>query len=377
MDALGVQPNASAQQIQDAYFDRRNELLQLLSEIDRGDSSFSTSTTQTRRHQIERQIGAVVMAVRILGDPELRMQYDDMRHERLTRKVHNNNNIHNTSISTTDATWISPSEEYYVDRTQPTSLHHHRRRPKPVQTNTTTTTTTTTRRVVSPEPVRTTTPKPMTTTNFPDSDSVLSKILRGEDEDDEDMPTATETVVGKSLITEGEDHRHQSHQTMTTTTITNDDDDDDEGTLYTTDFYYDNETLASHILPSEPPKGFVDRCRLEILGAIDDTQRSVQQVLNAFTLQEEDIRAVMSRIDKAKRQIEQQTFSTKNSNHHHHHHYSSAGTTASSTKSDPTLKKKHPTTATASSKRRGTHSTTTSTKTTSPSGMRKFFAKRN
>jgi hypothetical protein len=40
---------------------------------------------------------------------------------------------------------------------------------------------------------------------------------------------------------------------------------------------------------------------LEITGAFYDTAVSVDQVINAFTLQERDIDAVMGRIDKAKR----------------------------------------------------------------------------
>lgn len=60
----------------------------------------------------------------------------------------------------------------------------------------------------------------------------------------------------------------------------------------------------------EAPKGIVDSVLssitkstiyLEITGAFYDTAVSVDQVINAFTLQERDIDAVMGRIDKAKR----------------------------------------------------------------------------
>ena len=53
--------------------------------------------------------------------------------------------------------------------------------------------------------------------------------------------------------------------------------------------------------------GVIDYVRDEVLGAIEDTSSSLEQVLNAFTLQEEDIVAVMGKIDKAKRQM-QRTF---------------------------------------------------------------------
>jgi hypothetical protein len=47
-------------------------------------------------------------------------------------------------------------------------------------------------------------------------------------------------------------------------------------------------------------------CRMlhdEILGVVDDTCRSVEQVFTAFTLQEADVKAVFSRIDRAKLQM--------------------------------------------------------------------------
>jgi hypothetical protein len=57
-------------------------------------------------------------------------------------------------------------------------------------------------------------------------------------------------------------------------------------------------------------RGFVDRTRrfilaikLEIRGSINDTVTAVDQVCNAFTLQEKDIQAVTSRIDKASKQL--------------------------------------------------------------------------
>ena len=56
-------------------------------------------------------------------------------------------------------------------------------------------------------------------------------------------------------------------------------------------------------LPMKRPEGLLDRIRMEFLGALDDTSRSFEQVFHAFTLQEEDIDAVVRRIDKAKQQI--------------------------------------------------------------------------
>ena len=44
-------------------------------------------------------------------------------------------------------------------------------------------------------------------------------------------------------------------------------------------------------------------CKSEINGSINDTVTAFDQVLNAFTLQEDDIKAVTSRIDKASKQL--------------------------------------------------------------------------
>jgi hypothetical protein len=81
VDVLGVQPNASNGQIQHSYFDRREELFRLLNDIDE-DQEQDSITTSHRLHA-ERKLDAVVVAMRILGDSELRIEYDDMRFERL------------------------------------------------------------------------------------------------------------------------------------------------------------------------------------------------------------------------------------------------------------------------------------------------------
>jgi hypothetical protein len=47
----------------------------------------------------------------------------------------------------------------------------------------------------------------------------------------------------------------------------------------------------------------IDRIRDEMIDAIDDTVNALEQVMNVFTIQEDDIAAVRSRIEKAKRQV--------------------------------------------------------------------------
>jgi hypothetical protein len=69
-DVLGISPNATPEQIQRAYFKRRDELFTLKPD-----------------HHAQRKMDAVQMTARILADPELRRQYDQARHMRTTRVV--------------------------------------------------------------------------------------------------------------------------------------------------------------------------------------------------------------------------------------------------------------------------------------------------
>ena len=61
--------------------------------------------------------------------------------------------------------------------------------------------------------------------------------------------------------------------------------------------------VQRHKEVTENKAGFLDRIRLEIMGAIDDTSRSFEQIFSAFTLRPTEIDAVAGRIDKAKRQM--------------------------------------------------------------------------
>lgn len=89
-DTLGVAPEGTSEQIQDAYFDQRNELFRLLGEIDTLEfvNTSPRDTLRIReqyRYETERKLDALVGAVRILRDPELRLQYDEIRRIRLGR----------------------------------------------------------------------------------------------------------------------------------------------------------------------------------------------------------------------------------------------------------------------------------------------------
>lgn len=75
-DVLQVKSSASTEQVQMAYFDRRSELFALLASIDSEEEQ--DDITASHRFHAERKMDAVVMAVRILGDPDLRQEYDNV-----------------------------------------------------------------------------------------------------------------------------------------------------------------------------------------------------------------------------------------------------------------------------------------------------------
>lgn len=90
-DVLQVKSSATAEQIQMAYFDRRSELFALLASIDSEEEQ--DDITASHRFHAERKMDAVVMAVRILGDPQLREEYDNVMVLKETKK-HSSNKKH-------------------------------------------------------------------------------------------------------------------------------------------------------------------------------------------------------------------------------------------------------------------------------------------
>lgn len=230
-DVLGVKSNASPEQIQRAYFDRRNELLQLLADMAEEEQD---SITASHRFHAERKMAAVVLAMRILGEPELRLEYDDLRAERLLGRQ---SPVRSPEMSVNQRKSALRPEQRYQSFPPKVEL------PRDKRTNR-----------VTPE------------------SSVREKRV----ERREGLDSAT---LESTLDYDGLD--------MT-----------DEGTVLS-----EGSTMSEGTLTTVK-KGFVDRVKDEVLGALDDTTTSFHQVFHVFTLQDEDIRAVTGRISKAKRQME-------------------------------------------------------------------------
>jgi hypothetical protein len=328
MDVLQVQPNAGASQIQEAYFDRRNELFQLLADIDHtGDDS----VMESHRQQAERKMDAVVCAVRILGDPDLRLQYDDLRTER-TRLSHSSyrrprphpdhvsRKLHPAAPSHVDSVWenvesSSPPGLLNVSGTSMNSSTFYTdfsisSRSKGTADGTIFTSPTVEENDRSSRYSRNQSakaplsrknlaqPPPYPSSKQPRNASVERERNRG--------GTSLHPVSLLRKVTSSSVDGDASTQLSKESTNYYDDDDDfdEDETFYTLE---DGESTTGGkgrtSKASSSGDGFLDRLRAELLGAIDDTAMALEQVLNAFTLQEADIRAVMGRIDKAKLQM--------------------------------------------------------------------------
>jgi len=350
LDVLQVQPNAGTGQIQDAYFDRRNELFQLLADID-GDHE-QDSITESHRRNAERKMDAVVCSVRILGDPDLRLQYDDLRSERLhakrSPKRTTDRNSHSSAspkkggksksstssprrtanhrvpmdepspedeardmrlrVSTSHSSSMGSTtvDEYPAGRyalnsslvdgsllsTDPSTLYTV----EPVQTRPRSPAKNLPPRkppVVSPEKKNSSKSRRTSNNN---QKQQLHSSARGAPPTSRTMKAPT----NNSKRNKQEEESVADSQTLESESGTLVSDDEDE-----TFFTIEDASISDSILAktSKKPDGFLDRVRIEAIGACDDTARSFAQVCNVFTLQESDIKAVMGRIDKASRQL--------------------------------------------------------------------------
>ena len=318
IDVLQVQPNAGTGQIQDAYFDRRNELFQLLADID-GDNE-QDSITESHRRSAERKMDAVVCSVRILGDPDLRLQYDDMRTERLQAAPSRGPRKPRRPAASSSRPVATVVDDPADDPTAPDDEAQGDRRQPPSSSSQSS--------VESVEHDSAGRYRSRSNKNAldPPISSDAAEYPSPQQQQKQQLPPRKPRVVSPEIparrtpdkIDAGRRRQQQAQQlskrttpqlqesfdndTLGSETIMSEDGNEDE-----TFFSYDDDdaSISESILrkTAQKPKGLFDRIRLEAIGACDDTARSFAQVCNVFTLQEDDIRAVMGRIDKASRQL--------------------------------------------------------------------------
>lgn len=293
LDVLRVQPNAGSSQIQDAYFDRRNDLFQLLADID-GELE-QDSITESHRRSAERKMDAVVCSVRILGDPQLRVRYDNLRTERMKAKYSPVRMSRKTNLdkSPNHVALIDPSPEDEAEdmlRQQHTSpnILNMSDAAEPAQ-------------IYSKCASASSSPQSQRTpTVSPEIKLPSHKNRKGDPINNDHRNNTKRSSRVDDTLSEGS-------YTVESETGTMISDDEDE-----TFFTMDDASISDSIIAktTQKPKGFLDRIRIEAIGACDDATRSLVQVMNVFTLQEEEIKAVMGRIDKASRQLHDGIIST-------------------------------------------------------------------
>mmetsp|Transcript_20896 Transcript_20896/g.45342 ORF Transcript_20896/g.45342 Transcript_20896/m.45342 type:complete len:322 (-) Transcript_20896:243-1208(-) len=288
-DVLGIKPNASTDQIQQAYFARRDELFHVLAQMDQR----GVDANSQKRFNVERQMDGVVMALRVLGDPDARMRYDSIREERMgvvqePGQIYPGNEVPlgtGTSLSTSTS-----GEAIPVPRRPPKlksalktsksmdEQHHHRTNLGELSA---------------------------TVANTRSVDFVDETKDNGADADSDSTPegprlmnkgaSRSAAVRSKAVGQENLDGRQLRKTRSAPEPKRRDDDEASLGSVG---------TLGTTLSILESRRGFFQVVKDEVMGAIDDTSRSVEQVFNVFTLQEDEINAVFGRIDKAKRQME-------------------------------------------------------------------------
>lgn len=280
-DVLRVSVAASADQIQMAYFDRRSELFTMLAKMD---SRPQDEATLQERMDAERKMDSVVLAVRILGDAEQRLVYDRMRQQRLLnrrRAEHGQLPGHKARVGAGLDAMVEAEEQQQQERpkknwrgkvikskkTKTDTDAHHQRAADPAEDS-------------GPSPSR-----GVKQTVSP-SRSIAAAA------------SASAAVQGEGDMTDEEDLR--AVDTRDTDEFRQDDGDTTVYSMTSVEKTPRNSSYLSCITNSRIMRKISD----EISGACEDTLVSVDQVFNAFTLTDKDIKAVTKRIDKAKRQLD-------------------------------------------------------------------------
>lgn len=243
MNCLHVSPNATSREIQNAFLAQRRKLFQ---QLEQGQDC----------HQ---EMDAIVLAVRILGDAELRAQYDKTRKGRIKRSPEQHNSFIMESRYTrsydndvdSDSLHDHATQDSKVNTTCNSIIHngsfHNANMESPAF------------RRVRKRRARIVTPEP-----------ILSSV-------DDDALETTIYSYDDSLTVD---------QTLDPTI--------DDMTVFSGE---------SHFVVPPRKRNILDRIADECIGAFEDTSKSLEEVFSVFTLQEEEIDAVVKRIHKAQRQM--------------------------------------------------------------------------
>jgi hypothetical protein len=284
-DVLRVSVAASPDQIQMAYFDRRSELFTMLAKMDSRPSPQDEGTVQERM-AAERKMDSVVLAVRILGDADQRLVYDHMRQQRLLnrrRAEHGQLPGHKarvgagldaqTDLDTDLDVEEDVEEEPAATGTQPKEKKSPRSRGGLFRKR---------KKKNREDPAEESAPSPP----------------RGSSGKQVSSPSGVADLDLEQDMTDDEDIRGVETRDMDEFRQ-----DDGDTTVYSM-ASVEKTPSKSGYLSCITNSRIMRKLSDEISGACEDTLVSVDQVFNAFTLTDKDIKAVTKRIDKAKRQLD-------------------------------------------------------------------------
>lgn len=295
-DVLRVSATATHEHIQLAYFDRRSELFTLLAKID---AKSPDARTEEERRRAERKMDAVVLAVRILNDPESREEYNQARQGRLLNRRRSKQNHFDgdyTKVGRRATFQEKPvtSEMTYEDERDQNRTSSGRRSKSSSSTNGRSSggrssPTKSSRRSANLDDTLNTYEMTDEETERDFDRSYLSYETDEFRQDDTTIGSGTigTMTIGDTTVGSG---------TIGTNTL-------GEATLDTYTFIEVDEDKVN-AMPFCGGSAFARTLQKEVNGALQDTVASFDQVFNAFTLTDKDIRAVTKRIDKAKRQLD-------------------------------------------------------------------------
>jgi len=230
-DVLRVSKSADHEEIQLAYFDRRSALFSLLAKID---AKPQTEQAAEERSIVERQMDAVVFAVRVLGDAEERAAYDrNLKVRRMNRR-----RAHNGELPVNDEPITQVRSGFDAFNSRKVSTKEMRK-----------------------------------------------KNIREENTNLLDLEEVADDA---------------SKATNDTDNLTLEDSDSNEDLTLATE----ETRVDTGVLSCLSGSRILSKIADEITGACEDTIVSVDQVFNAFTLTDKDIKAVTRKIDRAKRQLD-------------------------------------------------------------------------
>lgn len=273
-DVLRVDYLASDAEIQSAFFDRRSEIFTVLSKLNRDNDDSDMDDDEialSQRRFAERRMDAVVMAFRVLKDPELRGIYEEDRDVRVSRRM----NVASKERRPADEDETSsPRGVLSFDdsvRTAPFDEKKSRSKKKKKQ------------REVK---IKVESPPRVSRTRGGMTKKGSSRVSVNSSRDTE--VTVQETTSGdetdvKAAISGTDDERRNASDVE--------------------DFVETPRKKPEGVLAKIQESTIVKSISDEIHGAYLDTYSAFDQVFNAFTLQDAEIDAVCGRIKKAKGQL--------------------------------------------------------------------------